>query len=306
MKISAVIPVYGAPNSLKTLHERLIAVFQKVSADYEIILVNDACPKNSWAEIQSICRKDPKAKGVNLVRNFGQHSAISAGLAQVTGDWVTVLDCDLQDDPAHILEFLRTVESGKFDVVLAHRVERQERLLKRIQSWLFYKFLNIFLGVKMDHRVGNYGFYSRRVIDATKLMGDKIRFFPFLISWLQFPTTSINIVQNGREEGQSSYTLRKALGLALDVALASSNRPLLWSVQLGGICALSSFAFGTFFLIRYFSLGLAPTGWTSLIVTIFFSTGLILVSLGILGLYISRMNDQVRSRPNYIIQEIIN
>ncbi|NUN06109.1 MAG: glycosyltransferase family 2 protein, partial [Bdellovibrio sp.] len=158
MKISTVIPSYGAPNSLKELHSRLIATFAQLNCQYEIIFVNDACPKNSWTKIQEICALDPHTKGLNLARNFGQHAAISAGLSQCTGDWITVMDCDLQDDPKYIPQFLQKAGST-YDVVLARRTHREEKFFKKLQSWLFYKFLSAFLDVKMDHQVGNYGLY---------------------------------------------------------------------------------------------------------------------------------------------------
>lgn len=305
MKISAVIPCYGAPNSLKELHQRLVSAFKEIQCSYEIIFVNDACPKDSWSRIQELCVSDTNTKGLNLARNFGQHAAISAGLEYASGDWITVLDCDLQDDPKYLSEFLKAAGS-KFDVVLARRTERQEGFFKKFQSWVFYKFLSTFLGVKMNHEIGNYGLYSKRVIAATKQMGDRIRFFPFLISWLRFPTTHVEIIQNQRDEGTSSYTFSRALQLALDVALSSSNRPLLWSVQVGALCSIGSFLLGVVFLCRFFTMGLAPSGWTSLIVTIFFSTGLILLNLGILGIYLSRMNDQVRARPIFVVKEQLN
>lgn len=305
MKISAVIPVYGAPNSLRELHRGLQKTFNAMKCEYEVIFVNDACPKGSWAKIEELCAEDHNVIGLNLVRNFGQHAAISAGLNHASGDWVTVMDCDLQDDPSYIPKLLSAAISG-YDVVLASRAVRQERLFKRLQSWMFYKFLSIFLDVNMDHRIGNYGLYSKRVISATKTMGDRIRFFPFLISWLRFPTTQVEVVQKLRDEGASSYTLKRALALAVDVAFSSSNKPLLWSVQIGAACSLGSFLMGIVFLIRFFTMGLAPSGWTSLIVTIFFSTGLILLNLGVFGVYLSRMNDQVRSRPTYLIGEAKN
>lgn len=300
MMISAIIPTYGAPNSLLELHQRLVQTFNKMNCEYEIIFINDACPKNSWQMIQQIQKTDKNVIGINLVRNFGQHPAITAGLQEVSGDWITVLDCDLQDDPAHIEDFLIAAKKG-YDVVLAKRTVRHERLFKRFQSWLFYKFLALFLDVKLDHQIGNYGLYSRRTIQALNSTGDRVRYFPYLISWLGFPTTYIEVIQKERDEGKSSYTLKGALSLAFDVALSSSNRPLIWSVQWGALCGLGAFSLGIYFAARYFILGLAPSGWTSLIVTIFFATGMILFNLGILGLYLGRTYEQSKNRPIFIV-----
>ncbi|MBC7420230.1 MAG: glycosyltransferase family 2 protein [Bdellovibrio sp.] len=305
MKFSVVIPVYKAPETLAPLHLKISEELSKVTSDYEIIFVNDACPLGSWNQIQRICKLDSRTKGVNLVRNFGQHPAIFAGLKSATGDWIFVLDCDLQDDPKYMLALYEKALEG-YDVVLAKRSERKESRCKKLQSWLFYKVLKIVLDVKMDHQIANFGIYSKNTIDASMLMGDRIRFFPYLISWLGFPTASVVVSQDSRYEGVSSYSFTRALKLAFDIAISSSNRPLFFSVIVGAICAGISFTLGLYFIIRYFTLGYVPSGWTSLSVTVLFSTGLILLNLGILGLYLARTYDQTKQRPIFLIEKRIN
>jgi len=305
MKISTVIPCYGAPNTLPLLYEQLTSVFKDLNCDYEIILINDCCPQGSWQKILDISTYDKKVKGINLSRNFGQHAAISCGLDHAQGDWVIVMDCDLQDDPMYIKNLIHMTSKG-YQVVQAKRTYRDERWFKKLQSWAFYKFLKLVLDVHMDYRVGNYGIYSKTVIKSIRSMGDKVRFFPYLVSWVGFPHAFIEITQKSRIEGKSSYSLYKSLHLAFDIAISSSGRPLIWSVFTGAICSLGSFFLGIFFFIRYFSLGLAPSGWTSLSVTIFFSTGIILSSLGTLGLYLLRVYDQTKERPVYLIQQSTN
>lgn len=303
--ISVVVPVYGAPNSLTKLYESLAVQLQSLSDQYEIIFVNDSCPFGSWSKIEEICRKDIRVKGINLVRNFGQHAALSCGFAHTKGDWIVVMDCDLQDDPKYIKEFCAKANEG-YDVVQAKRIARKVNWIKRLQSWFFYRILGLLLDVKMEHQIANYGIYSKRVIRSISELGDRVRFFPYLVSWVGYKAATVDIVQEQRGEGTSSYTLGRSLRLALDVALSSSNRPLHWSVLLGGFCSAGSFLLGALFVIRYFTTGLAPSGWTSLSVTIFFSTGLILLNLGIVGLYLSRVYDQTKKRPIYLVESVLN
>lgn len=305
MKISVVIPVYGAPHTIATLHSALTNQIQKMGYEYEIIFVNDSCPKNSWSEILKICKNDVKIKGINLVKNFGQHNAIACGLEHVTGDWVYVMDCDLQDDPAYMGLLLDEALKG-YDVVIARRDIRKESLFKKAQSYFFFKILSIFSGIKLDHRNGNYGVYSKRVIDSINSLQDRVRIFPLMVSWFGYDTSFVSITQMARHEGKSSYTFTKAIKLAFDLTIALTTRPLIWSVQVGAVSALLSIILAISFIVRYFLYGLAPSGWTSLIVVISFSTGVILLNLGIFGLYLARVYDQVRLRPYYHIKTKLN
>lgn len=305
MKISVVIPTYGAPQTVSQLYLGIRREISNMGHEPEIIFVNDACPKNSWLEIKALAQSDTTVKGINLIKNFGQHNAIACGLAHTTGEWVCVMDCDLQDDPSYIPALLDKALQG-FDVVVARRDFREESLLKRAQSYLFFKTLSLFLGVKIDHRNGNYGLYSRRVIESINQLQDRVRIFPLLVSWFEYDTSFVSITQKARLEGRSSYTLSKAIRLGFDLAISVTTRPLIWSVQAGAICAFVSLALALSFIARYFMFGLAPSGWTSLSVGIFFSTGIILLNLGIFGLYLARIYDQVRKRPYFHIKDALN
>lgn len=304
-KISIVIPVYGAPLTLHKLCAKIIDSVSKIKQSFEIILVNDACPKGSWEEMVKLCNSNQHIKGINLVRNFGQHNAMACGLKRATGDYVVVMDCDLQDDPAHIQELFHKAEQG-YDVVLAKRVQKQVSGFKKFQSWFFYKILKHGLGVNLSHEVGNFGIYSKRVISELNKIGDQVRFFPYLVSWLGFKTSSIEVVQSSREEDKSSYTFSKLLKLSTEFLITSSSKPLMWSIFLGIFCSFFSFLVGVVFVVRYFALGVAPTGWTSLSVSILFSTGLILLNMGILGLYLARVYEQGKNRPLYLVDTQLN
>lgn len=303
--ISVVIPVYGAPNTLNELYDRLVSTLEQEKQKFELIFVNDFCPKNSWLKIEELCQNDNRVKGINLVRNFGQHNAIACGLSMAKGDFIVVMDCDLQDDPIYIPSFIKMTNEG-YEVVVARRKTKKVSFFKRFQSWLFYKLLKIFLDVHLSHEIGNYGLYSKRVINELNKIQDRVRFFPYLISWMGFKTAYIDVTQNPREEGKSSYNFLSLLRLAFEVSIASSSRPLVWSIYLGIFCSLASFLIGIIFISRYFIYGTAPSGWTSLSVTILFSTGLILFNIGILGIYIARVFEQGKQRPLYIVKDILN
>lgn len=303
--ISIVIPVYGAPDTLKELYSSLVIVLEKEKQEFEIILINDACPQGSWLKTVELCELDKRVKGINLVRNFGQHNAMSCGLNMAKGDYIVVMDCDLQDDPVHITSFLKKAQEG-YEVIIARRKIKKVSIIKRLQSWIFYKLLKIFLDVKMSHEVGNYGMYSRRVICEINKIQDRIRFFPYLVSWTGFERAFIDVTQNFRQEGESSYSFIKSLKLAFEFSIMSSSRPLIWSVFLGILCSLISFLIGAIFIGRYFLYGMAPSGWTSLSVSILFSTGLILFNIGVLGVYLGKVFEQGKQRPLYIVKEYIN
>ncbi|MBO9668565.1 MAG: glycosyltransferase family 2 protein, partial [Bdellovibrio sp.] len=205
MKISVIIPCYGAPNAIVELHDQLKTVLSTLTEQYEIILVNDNCPKGSWEKIIEVANKDSNVKGINLSRNFGQHAAISCGIEHVTGEWAVVMDCDLQDCPSYIVRLFEKAQSG-YEVVVARRVYRNESFFKKCLSWMFYKFLKMVLDVHMDHQVGNFGIYSKQVLSSIHAMGDRVRFFPYLVSWVGFRHTTVDVEQNLRTDGKSSYS----------------------------------------------------------------------------------------------------
>ncbi|HEY1080090.1 MAG TPA: glycosyltransferase family 2 protein [Bdellovibrio sp.] len=303
-KIDIVVPVYGSPGSLRPLVESVRAALDANKYDLEILLVNDRCPRGSGAVVRELAASFDFVTGVDLVRNFGQHSAIAAGLSLSSGDWVVVMDCDLQDNPACINDFLKEAELKKCDVVLARRTERKVGFFKRLQSSLFHKVMNSVVGFRTHSTVGNFGLYSKRVIQSLHLMGDKSRPFPFLVQWLGYPTGFVDVVQEERFEGKSSYTLSKLVQLALDIAVGFSDRPLKIAVFSGFFVSLGAVVFALFFIARYFILAIVPSGWTSLIVTMFMSLGAILFTLGIVGLYVGKNFEQAKNRPTFLIDEV--
>jgi polyisoprenyl-phosphate glycosyltransferase len=304
-EISVVCPVYGCNQCLPTLCERTIKTLSKITDQFEIILVNDGCPQNSWATILELCDFDARIKGINLSRNFGQHYAITAGLDYVQGEWIVVMDCDLQDQPEEIIKLYQKAQEGS-DIVVGQRVNRSDSFLKRCASKLFYVILEYFTDVKHDGTVANFGIYSKKVIQSVLIYREQNRAFPLLIHLVGFKKTSIPIEHAKRDEGKSSYTLIKMINLAIDSIVTHSNKPLRLSVNLGLFISLSSIIYAGILVARYFLYAVPVQGWTSVMVAMFFMFGMLFGILGILGLYIGKIFNEAKNRPLYLVQEKIN
>lgn len=305
MKLSVIIPVYGCTTSLRELYIRLVKTLESISNDFEIILVNDNSPDGAWSAIVDLCYRDKRVKGINLSRNFGQHYAITAGLEQSIGDWVVVMDCDLQDQPEEIIKLYNKSEEG-YDYVSAIRKNRKDNFAKILFAKTFYIFLAYLTGVKQENRVGNFGIYHRKVICAVLSMNDYVRYFPSMVKWVGFNYTSIEIEHSERKYGESSYSFIKLVKLAFNVILAFSDKPLKLTMKLGFIIAFSSLIFALFIIVKFFLYGPAVIGWSSIIVAISFSFGIVIFLLGLLGLYIGKIFEKVKDRPKYIISEKVN
>ncbi|MDU1889950.1 MAG: glycosyltransferase family 2 protein [Dysgonomonas sp.] len=305
MKISIVSPVYRAERIIPTLVERIEKSVSKITSDYEIILVEDCGPDNSWAVIEQIAANNKKVIGIKLSRNFGQHYAITAGLDHVSGDWVVVMDCDLQDQPEEIEKLYKKALEG-YDIVYAERHDRQDTFIKKITSSLFYKVLSYLTGAKQDRTIANFGIYNRKVIDAVNSMRESIRSFPTMIKWVGFKNTKVPVEHSSRYEGKTSYNYKKLFNLALSIILAYSDKPLRLAVKTGVFISFLSILAALYTLILWLLGEIAVMGYTSLIISIWFLSGIIIITLGIVGLYVGRTFEGVKNRPIYIISDKIN
>ena len=299
--ISVVIPVYKAEDCLKELYKRLVRSLETISQDFEIVLVEDCGGDRSWEIILELAKKDPRVKGIQFSRNFGQHYGITAGLDHCDGDWVVVMDCDLQDAPEEIPQLYAKALEG-YDVVLARRGKRKDPWLKRLTSWLFYQTFNYLADLNYDAQVGNFRIISRKVVNSFRLMRENLRFFGGLVDWMGFPTASIDIQHAERLAGKSTYTFRKLWNLATDTIIAYSDKPLRISIKVGFFISLLSFIYGTYLVIRALIYGSPVTGWSSLIVSLYFLGGIIISILGILGIYLGKVFDETKKRPLYLIR----
>lgn len=276
-----------------------------ITEDYEIILVNDASPDNSWEEIVKQCALNPKVKGINLSRNFGQHYAITAGLHYAKGDWVVVMDCDLQDRPEEIPNLYKKAMEG-YDIVYARRVARKDGFLKKQSSQWFHRVFNWLSGLKSDSTIANFGIYKHCVIDEFNKMPEKARSFPSLVQYLGFKDTAIDVQHAERAEGKSSYNLHKLLKLSFDVIVSNSNKPLRLAVGLGFGMAVVSFLLAVYNVIARWVGIIRVPGYTTTLFSIWFVGGLLLFVMGILGLYIGKIFDQVKGRQLFIVKDKVN
>lgn len=305
MKISVVVPVYGCKKALPELHRRLVDVFDKMNSDYEIVLVDDCCPQNSWEEIEKLCEKDKKVIGIRMSRNFGQIKAITAGLDNVTGDYVVVMDCDLQDRPESIPEMFKKIEDG-YDVVFAKREGRKDSAITKFFSKAFYKVYDYFTNGNFDNSICNFSISRKKVIDAYCQMREQNRAFTMFIKWLGFEQTAIRLPADERFEGKSSYNMKRKLKLAFEVITSQSNKPLMFSISLGFIISVLSFLYIIYLIIKALVLKDTLVGWTTIVASIYLMGGILLCAIGVVGIYVGNIFNEVKSRPIYVISKTIN
>lgn len=299
--ISVVIPVYKAEHCLSELYSRLKASLESISPDFEIVLVEDCGGDNSWQVIEQLAIADLRVRGIQFSRNFGQHYGITAGLDHCHGDWVVVMDCDLQDRPEEIPRLYAKAQEG-YDIVLARRGVRQDPLSKRITSWLFYKLFSYLADIEYDGASGNFRIMSRKVVESFRLMGEQLRFFGGLVQWLGFPMSSIEVSHAERFEGNSTYTFAKLWKLAAETIIAYSDKPLRIGVRLGFGMAGLAFCYGIYILMRAYLYGAPIPGWNSMIISLYFIGGIIIAMLGIIGIYLGKNFDESKKRPLYILR----
>jgi dolichol-phosphate mannosyltransferase len=299
--ISVIIPVYKAEKCLQFLYSRLKNSLEIITPDFEIILVEDCGGDHSWNIICDLAKMDPRVKGIQFSRNFGQHYGITAGLDHCNGDWIVVMDCDLQDPPEEIPRLYAKAQEG-YDVVLARRGKRKDPPIKLLTSGLFYKVFNYLTELQYDGQVGNFRIMSRLVAENFCLMREQLRFFGGLIDWMGFPTASIDICHEKRFNGESTYTFAKLWKLASDTIIAYSDKPLRLSIQLGFVISTLSFIYGIFIFVNFLFYGSPVTGWSSLIVSLYFLGGIIIAILGIIGVYLGKTFDEAKKRPLYLVR----
>ena len=299
--ISVVIPVYKAEQCLDELYRRLSASLATVTPDFEIVLVEDCGGDASWQVIEQLAAADSRVRGIQFSRNFGQHYGITAGLDYCHGDWVVVMDCDLQDRPEEIPRLYAKAQEG-YDIVLARRGKRRDPLLKRVTSSLFYKLFSYLADIEYDGETGNFRIMSRKVTENFRNMREQLRFFGGLVQWMGFPTASIEVEHAERFEGNSTYTFAKLWKLAAETIIAYSDKPLRLAVRFGFSMSLFSFCYGIYILGHALFYGSPIPGWNSLIVSLYFIGGIIISILGIIGIYLGKTFDESKKRPLYIVR----
>ena len=273
-----------------------------IERDYELILVDDRSPDQTWALIRDLQRRFGKLKGIRLSRNFGQHIAITAGLAQAAGDYALVMDCDLQEPPEIIPQFISKMDEG-CDLVLARRVERHDSFVRLVAAKVYFRLLKFVTGMSVDGTYGTFSMLSRKVIDKFLLFDEKERHYLFILRWLGFRIGTIDYEHQQRFAGQSSYSIRTLFRHAVDGLFFQATVLLRWIIILGLLYALLGLLVAVLLVFFYFIHG-SLAGWTSLIVVVLLSTGAVLFSLGVIGQYIGKIFEQTKGRPLYVIDII--
>jgi glycosyltransferase involved in cell wall biosynthesis len=303
IELSVVIPVYQCADCLVKLHQRLQKVLSGITDHYEILFVEDRGRDHSWEVLKKIARKDHHVRAYRLSRNFGQHSAITAGLSQCSGRWAVVMDCDLQDSPEVIPQFYEKAEAG-YDIVFAKRKRKKQFFLKRILAFLYFKGINFFNQSHIDRELGTFSIISRKVIDSFLKVGDRDRHYLFILYWLGFKSTSIEYEHAERLQGKSSYNFWTLANHAFNGLFFQTTVLLRWIVYLGfGLSALGTL-YALFIIYQYFFKSILP-GWPSLSVLILVVGGFIITSTGITGLYIGKIFEQVKGRSLFVIDRSI-
>jgi dolichol-phosphate mannosyltransferase len=305
IEISIVSPVYRAENLVDKLVERIVASVSQITDCYEIILVEDCGPDNSWKKIIENCNKNQKVKGIKLSRNYGQQHAIQAGLDVSKGKYVITMDCDLQDQPEEIYKLVNKAKEG-FEIVVASRKNRQDDVFKKMLSRVFYSVLGYLTETNQDRTVANFVCYHRKAVYALALVKDHNRYYPMLQQLIGFNYAKVEIEHAEREDGKSSYSFNKRLRLAINTILTFSDKPLRLAVKFGVLLSLFSVISALVLVIMYFLGDYRTDGWASLALLLSFFSGAIISVLGMVGLYVGRIFESVKQRPTYIINEKIN
>lgn len=301
--VTVVTPVYGCAACLRELHRRLTQTLAAISPDYQIIFVNDQSPDDSWHVIEELAQADHRVLGLSLSRNFGQHTAITAGLDRADGEWVVVMDCDLQDQPEEINTLYAYVQANNLDLVLGRRIERQDKPLKKLFSRLFYAVLNYLSGTEQDPSTANFGIFHQRVVTAFRQMREPIRAFPIQVKWLGFRRGAVDIAHGARIHGKSGYNFSRLVDLAINIILAFSDKPLRLTIKLGLFISFGSFGFTLYVVGRALAGGYGVSGYASMIASIWLLGGMLMFVMGIVGLYVGKTFEGVKNRPLYILQQ---
>jgi glycosyltransferase involved in cell wall biosynthesis len=303
-KISIVSPVYQAAGNISQLVSQIMIEISQLTDQFEIILVEDGSTDTSWDEILASCKGSDKVKGLKLSRNFGQHYAVTAGLEFAQGDIIIIMDCDLQDDPAAVKELYAAHLLGN-DIVFTKRINRKQSLYKLVTAKIFNLLFRFFSDRRYDVNTGSMVLFTSRIKNIFLELKDKDRLYIQLLKWIGFKQAYVSVEHKPRFSGYSSYNFLRLLNLAVQGWTSHSDKLLRLSVYGGFALSAITLLISIGIIILYFVKGFQP-GWPSLFIAIIFSTGLVLMSIGIAGIYIGKIFEQTKDRPLYIVERKSN
>ncbi len=306
-KISVVISILNEEGNIGELYKRLISAFRQnfPTFDYELLFVDDGSNDDSFELLQELHSNDSKVRVIKFSRNFGHHIAITAGLDFAVGDYIVMMDGDLQDQPEEIVKLYVRLQEG-YDVVYGERINKQFPFLKRILSNLFVFIIRRFIKEKIVINSTIFRIMNRSVVEAVKKLKEHNRYIIGIIGWVGFKHASVPVIHGKRVKGKTKYNFRRQLQLAFNAIFSYSDFPLKFIIKTGFFIVLLACFSMLFLLIKKFFYGIPMVGWTSLIITIMFIGGIQISFLGILGEYIGKIFLETKDRPLYIIEKILD
>jgi dolichol-phosphate mannosyltransferase len=303
LEISIVVPLYNEEKNIRLMYDRLVSSILKITSNFEIIYVNDGSNDNSFLELVKLSNEDERVKYINFSRNFGHQIAVTAGLDYSKGAAVVIIDGDLQDPPEVIPEMYAKHKEG-FEVVYGQRLKRKgDNFFKKITAKYFYRILKKITSINIPLDTGDFRLIDRKIVNDLKNMPEQNKFLRGQIAWLGYRQTSVFFERDERKFGETGYPFSKMLKFALDGITGFSDVPLQFVTKTGIFISFISFLVILYAIFSHFILERTITGWTSLIISSMFIGGVQLISVGIIGEYISRINKNVQNRPLYIVSE---
>lgn len=302
-ELSVIIPVYNEEANIQLLFERLNTVISQLNVDTEFIFVNDGSQDHSMNMIRELSEKNASVRYIDFARNFGHQIAVTAGLERCSGNAAIIIDADLQDPPELILELYKKWKEG-YEVVYAKRKTREgENFLKKFTAKIFYRTLKKITSINIPLDTGDFRLIDRKIVDVLRAMPEQQKFLRGQISWIGFRQTFVEYDRDARYAGKTGYTYKKMIRFALDGITSYSNLPLKFATVTGFLVSGITFLMILYALYsRFISKNYVP-GWTSLMLAVLFIGGVQLISIGIIGEYISRLSANIRNRPLYVVRE---
>ena len=304
-KISIIVPIYNSEKFMGNLLEAIDKQKKASNWDLELILIDDGSKDQSFSKIEQLNKQFPYIKGIKLSRNFGHQIAVKTGLSNCTGDYIAIIDDDLQDPPSLLPMFFSYLDNGH-DVAYGVRKKRKESFIKKLSYNSFYRILKSLSDTNIPLDSGDFCVMKKHVVDNMLLLQEKNPFLRGIRAWVGFKQIGVEYDRHARIEGESGYTLKKLLKIAMDGIFSFSSVPIRVITMLGVFGFIFAISYSIYVILEYFLHGISVQGFATLAIIISFFSSLMLICLGIIGEYIVRIYDEVRNRPYTVIEKTIN
>jgi dolichol-phosphate mannosyltransferase len=307
-KLSVIIPCYNEEQVINETYKRVVEVMNGIEYDYELVFINDGSRDKTLQLLKDLVSENPKVKIINFSRNFGHQCAVSAGINNCTGDYAAIIDADLQDPPAVIVDMLRIMEKENANVVYGVRKKREgESFFKKVTARMFYRFLNKMSEVKFPVDTGDFRLIDRKIIENFKSLKENNKYIRGLISWMGYKQCTCYYDREERFAGETKYPLKKMINFALIGIFYFSKKPLQLPLILGIASIFIGILYALFLIVyAFFTPGTEIMLMNLILMSVVLFSGLLLFVIGLLGKYLGNMFDEVKNRPEYIIDEKIN